>query len=446
MNKDRSRITDFQKFLFLNSPKEGYRPWEKGDISVGISTSSRRRRSEIKDIKRAKELNFSKRVQEMEDPNAAPLDKDAIGVDSEHEERIKTETGLKRFEGCLLGGAVGDALGAPIEFSRLSSIRTRYGYDGLKDYVPAFGKIGAITDDTQMTLFTAEGLLRGVVRFRERGICSPQHVIYNAYLRWLQTQGHIVRNETSDLWVYRPNSWVRDLPEMNSLRAPGNTCMEALMSGEMGTTENRINDSKGCGGVMRVAPIGLIALDPFGLAVKAAAITHGHPSGYLSAGVFALIIGQVVNGSSLRDAINKALFEELPKHEHHGETLIACRKAIDLADSVMAEENGTPTAEMVESLGGGWVGEEALAIAIFCSLVHENDFEKAIILSVNHSGDSDSTGSMTGNILGALHGVDVIPQRWLEPLELRDAIKEMAVDLATVYRDDRQWKEKYPGI
>ena len=85
----------------------------------------------------------------------------------------------------------------------------------------------------------------------------------------------------------------------------------------------------------------------------------------------------------------------------------------------------------VEQLGQGWVAEEALAISLYCALA-ASSFESALVLAVNHDGDSDSTGSITGNILGALLGEAVIPSRWLEPLEARDILEQMADDLASV--------------
>src|SRR5687768_16508998 len=95
-----------------------------------------------------------------------------------------------RISGCLLGGAVGDALGAPIEFMGLDEIRRRFGPDGLLEFTPGYvGGIGKITDDTQMTLFTAEGILRGRARWAVRGICHLPSVVHAAYMRWLVTQG-----------------------------------------------------------------------------------------------------------------------------------------------------------------------------------------------------------------------------------------------------------------
>ena len=105
-------------------------------------------------------------------------------------ERFADRRDQAHFAGCLLGGAVGDALGAPVEFLSLSEIRARFGPGGIHGFVPAYDRVGAITDDTQMTLFTAEGLIRGDNRAREKGIGGgPIHCVHHAYLRWYETQG-----------------------------------------------------------------------------------------------------------------------------------------------------------------------------------------------------------------------------------------------------------------
>lgn len=77
-------------------------------------------------------------------------------------------------------------------------------------------------------------------------------------------------------------------------------------------------------------------------------------------------------------------------------------------------------------------------------------FENAIVLAVNHDGDSDSTGAITGNILGALHGTAMIPERWLVPLELRQVVEAVASDLLncrawTSFMDDAELLSRYPG-
>lgn len=325
---------------------------------------------------------------------------------------------LDRFTGCLLGGAVGDALGAPVEFMRLDSIRQRFGSAGIRDYAPAYGRLGAITDDTQMTLFTAEGLIQAHDRGRQRGIWHPPTMVYHAYLRWLETQDGQAPYPTPEA---RQGSLL-DIPALHERRGPGNTCLSALRSGRMGIIEQPINNSKGCGGVMRVAPAGLIRVeDHFWLGCELAAITHGHPSGYLAAGFLAGLVAAIVAGATLPEAISaiRATLQTYPGHE---ECLQAVDAARDLAHAAL------PTPESVERLGAGWVAEEALAIALFCALV-AGSFEEGVITAVNHSGDSDSTGAITGNILGAMLGKGAIPARWLEPLELRDEIEALATGM-----------------
>jgi hypothetical protein len=118
---------------------------------------------------------------------------------------LKAPTQLDRIRGSLLGGAVGDALGAGIEFLSLEAIRERFGFLGVDDFVPAYGRVGAITDDTQMTLFTAEGLIRAWCRFEDRGICHPPSIVHHAYLRWLLTQGEKPKQKGIDI---RKDGWL----------------------------------------------------------------------------------------------------------------------------------------------------------------------------------------------------------------------------------------------
>ena len=86
----------------------------------------------------------------------------------------------------------------------------------------------------------------------------------------------------------------------------------------------------------------------------------------------------------------------------------------------------------IEFLGEGWVGEEALAIAVFCALKYENDFSRALIAAVNHGGDSDSTGAICGNIIGAMVGLSGIGEEWKEHLELSDEIMELADEIINI--------------
>jgi len=326
-----------------------------------------------------------------------------------------------RYSGCLLGGAIGDALGAPVEFMRLSDIIAGFGPQGITQYAPAYGGLGTITDDTQMTLFTAEGLLRAVARKACSDYTPLVEMVAESYLRWLSTQG-------SPPPVRIPlDSWLTRQKPLHSLRAPGNTCLASLKSLSMPPKPSQ-NNSKGCGGVMRMAPVGLIgrslnwdARRVFDTSCLIALLTHGHPSGVFPAGVLAVLIMALVDGASLREGLiaAKAL---LCEKENYEETLRAVESAEELA------ARSLPPREAIARLGQGWVGEEALAISIYCALVARS-FEQGVILAVNHDGDSDSTGAITGNLLGALYGVKALPPAWLEPLELREVIEEVAEDL-----------------
>jgi ADP-ribosylglycohydrolase len=347
--------------------------------------------------------------------------------------------------GCFLGGAVGDALGAPIEFESIGAIRTRYGRDGLTDYAPAYGVRGAITDDTQMTLFTAEGILRAYTRGNAKGLCHPPSVVDHAYARWLLTQG-----ERSRRWdVDEPDGWLVSVGALHARRAPGNTCLSALAGAEAGTVLAPINDSKGCGGVMRAAPAGLTGAGPFGepltFGSDIAALTHGHPSGYLAAGVLADVVSRLVVGDELEIALEAALMR-VSVEPGSEELTRAVRHAMDRAD-----DDAELEPEEIEQLGGGWVAEEALAIAVFVAM-SASSFEEGVLAAVNHSGDSDSTGAIAGNLLGALYGVEAIPPAWLDGLELRAEIDSLVDDWVRCFWSDEridveapEWCDRYPG-
>jgi ADP-ribosylglycohydrolase len=326
----------------------------------------------------------------------------------------------RRIRGCLLAGAVGDALGAPVEFAGLDEIRHRFGPEGLREPTPAFGRAGAITDDTQMTLFTSEGLVVAAAGGRLGERSSVVRCVHRAYLRWLRTQGERSSHPTFERTA---EGWLTGVPELHSRRAPGVTCIGALVGDRMGRPEHPLNMSKGCGSVMRIAPLGLAlaADDPFGLGCDLGALTHGHPTGYLAAGFFAHVIREVVTRASIEAACEDAR-EELCRRPHHEE----CADAVDRALSLV--QRGRPSPESVETLGQGWTAEEAVAIALYCALVAP-DLECALRLAVNHGGDSDSTGSLTGNLLGAALGDQSIPGRWLDVLELRAEIERVADEL-----------------
>ena len=357
---------------------------------------------------------------------------------------------IDKYRGCIIGGAVGDALGFAVEFMQDETIFQKYGELGITKYDLING-VAQISDDTQMTLFTANGLLLGTTRGMTRGIMgSYPGYIALCYKEWYKTQ-----YESYPLNEKYPYSWLINVPELFASRAPGNTCLSAIESGIEGTIQEPINRSKGCGGVMRVAPIGIyfgdkrITIDDVDMiGAETAALTHGHELGYIPAAALVHIIHLISHQEiSLVDAVNDAIvsMERLfPDSKHMSTFTGLMKKAIELSGENLDD------LDAIRELGQGWVAEETLAIAVYCALKYSQDFEKAIIASVNHSGDSDSTGAVTGNILGAYLGMKAIPQKFIENLELKDVILEIADDLYNdckiseygSYRDD-VWEQKY---
>lgn len=338
------------------------------------------------------------------------------------------------FIGSLIGGAIGDALGYTVEFMYLDEIKSKFGEQGIIDLqVDRVIKKALISDDTQMTLFTVDGLFWATDSFSKNAIGSyAEHGIYKSYLRWYYTQTCRMPSRKDKAWLehqpYEKQDSILNYKELFTQRAPGNSCLSALGSCKMGTIEDHINNSKGCGGVMRVAPVGLfLHREPevaFKVGAEASAITHGHPTGYLCAGAFATIIAELINGKSILDSITTSI-KVLKSYPGHLETLNAINNAIELSSS----DDSIETA--LSKIGQGWIGEEALAIALYCAL-KEKDFRKALIMSVNHDGDSDSTGAICGNILGACYGLSAMPEEWIEKLELKDLVIEMGSKLYDV--------------
>ena len=229
---------------------------------------------------------------------------------------------IDKYRGCLLGGAAGDALGYAIEFDREEAIAARYGSRGIRDYQLDERGLAPFSDDTQMTLYTANSLLCSVAALSAQAsgdgptlvsptlapptalsACTPAPPALPSpaalaayapaqmaqfYVEWMYTQ-------VSPYPLAEPKAWISSLPELFASRAPGVTCMNACEA--MANGAKAVNNSKGCGGIMRMAPVGLINTSPgFSgvelqcLGAQLAELTHCHELGWMPAGVFAHIV------------------------------------------------------------------------------------------------------------------------------------------------------------
>ncbi|WP_284984664.1 ADP-ribosylglycohydrolase family protein [Arthrobacter sp. efr-133-TYG-118] len=343
-----------------------------------------------------------------------------------------------RVRGCLLGGALGDSLGYAVEFDDVATIRSRFGAAGLT----SFGQLDGgshFSDDTQMTLYTVDGLVEALEWANDGVAADETACLWLAYLRWLATQGVALPSSAP---VPQPR-WIDSQDVLRHRRHPGKACLSGLATGQMGTKFRPVNpESKGCGTVMRSAPFGLVPhiseATVYKLSTDAASLTHGHPSARQSAGAFSVLVHRLSAGEDVRTAAEHALSVVSALPDPAPELLDRLREALELssAGTLLSPE------ELTGQLGEGWVAEEALAVGLYAVLATtaaaetQRDpaahFRQAIAVALNHNGDSDSTASIAGNILGALHGEEALPPDWLEALEAPDVIRGMAQRLIAV--------------
>ena len=342
---------------------------------------------------------------------------------------------LDKIKGCIIGGAIGDALGYPVEFVySFHNIQENYGENGIVNYDLEYAWLddkvnqAQISDDTQMTLYTLEALMQNAE--------ANEEIIQNvtdAYLVWMGFQtGQNVHVED----IYKTSK----LPELNQRRAPGNTCLSALVSINRG--REVVNDSKGCGGIMRVAPVGIYGTlkgwtleHTAKIAGKIAEITHKHPlSTYASAACAVLIQLCLMEEKMNKEIFIKKVLESLDIIKNLYESTPEMQ-AFDayIHKTLALTESQNPDWKVIEQkIGEGWVAEESFAIAIFCVTRHIDNFEDCIVSAVNHGGDSDSTGAIVGNIIGAILGYEAIPESYKVDLQNLEFIEKLSEEISKI--------------
>lgn len=335
--------------------------------------------------------------------------------------RTEQQDFRSRVRGTLLGGALGDAFGAPVDLLQLDGIRGVHGAEGLTDLVAAHGRRGAVTAATQMTLFTVDGLIRAQVR-RDTGAWHPPTDVHRAHRRWAATQSDWGPDERrkEDGWLAR-EEW------LYSRREPDRPCLVGFADDVLGTLENPKNPTeRGPSAASRSAPFGLlVGWEPqlvMQLAVECAVQSHGHPTAYLSAGAYAVLIHALARGESLDGSVQRALALLAARPGHQPVT-------DSLKHALGAVRQGMPTAARVEELTADGTAEGALGAAVYAALVCE-DVRHGLRLAVNHGGRSAAAGALCGGLLGALHGETALPPAWLTELEGRPTVLELADDFA----------------
>ncbi len=305
---------------------------------------------------------------------------------------------INRFRGCIYGLAIGDALGFPNEFLRLLQIREKYGESGLEDFKPAYGlPAGSYSDDTQMSL----ALARAIIKTDDFDVENFMGYVKDEFVAWSKS------------------------PENN--RAPGGACMTGCVNMEKGVHWKESGDSwsKGCGAAMRAAPLGLVfhknTEKLFELAYAASVCTHGNPTGIASGIGTAYAVGLILGGVEPLEIVDKVC--DIPH-------------ATDEYTRKMRQVKGLLEEDLevaIPVLGEGWVGEEALAIALYIFNKFPRDYKRSVLAAANTNGDSDSLACITGALSGAFNGIETIPETWIRRVENSELLRETADKLYRRY-------------
>lgn len=343
--------------------------------------------------------------------------------------------------GCLLGLAVGDAMGHAVDEKTWDEIREDYGPNGLLGY-DLVNDCAAGSSYTQVAAYVANGLLLGITRGK------PENYLrfINLSLReWARAQ-HFPRDPE------RSFCWVAKLPQMRRKKYKDSRMLDALRAQTPGTPESPINRAATPGSLTAAVMVGL-AYNPkymemnqvVRLGAQTVALTHGDPMAFLSGGVLAEIFAGILQDPEreLREVFEEAIhgMQNLYSLKFSQADQLAAQltRAMDMAGAEDAQA-------CMEKLGCD-TAAECLAGALCAALTCPEDFDGAMILSVNHSGRSAAVGALTGAILGAKMGAEALPDFYLESLEAADILEQLAQDLAlgspTAGLFDDDWDHKY---
>lgn len=343
------------------------------------------------------------------------------------------------YTGAMLGAAVGDAVGS------------FYANEKKKETPLAILRFGGLM---QLAVFTAEGLLRATHRAKMHGTNGTfAEIIYESYLRWMKTQSvnydDIVNLPEKDGWLIRRR-------ELYHKGAPLKRTLRALKSKRIGDLDHPLNKEADFEALLPVLPVGLMfpgdVKDAFRIAAEAAALTHGAPEAYLSAGFYAALISSLVAEIPLTEAISLALkeLETWPKHQKVKERIITSLYFLDETENDSSEELHEDLTRFENSFKNSIVAQDILAYSLYCTLRFQDDFREALLRSVRYKGAPEACGMLVGSLLGVVNGEESIPKDWLEALKHKDIVLQVADDLFTgikgdIYSTNREWADKYPG-
>ena len=313
----------------------------------------------------------------------------------------------QKFMGCILGLAIGDALGMPTEFLNIDEIYEIFGQQGVTDFVDGSHPAGTFTDDTQMSLAIANALISVADHkpLQQANIDTIMTEISHGYVKW----------------AFGPKN----------NRSPGLTCMKGCKNLKAGINwrESGVAGSKGCGSAMRSAPIGLVFYNNHKklneVAIASSQATHGHPCALAGSVATAYLVALAVVGTPPDKYID-----------------MLCDFTADISDEFVSKIEEVQDCLDLESreafrlLGDAWVAEEAVADALYCFLRSPLDYRKTVLTAANSNGDSDSIACIAGAISGAFNGIQGIPRSWVERVEKTEFLQKTSTQLLIATRQN----------
>jgi len=355
------------------------------------------------------------------------------------------------YRGCLLGLAIGDAMGYPVDTRTWPQIREDYGPYGLMGYDLRNG-YAEISSHTQLTAFSCNGLLLGQTRGQVYGKMAPfVRYVYLAQQEWAIGQRRYDQPGRNHCWVFR-------VSEMRHRHCTDTRMVETLNRSRPGSLEDPVNRYDTPASLAAAIAAGVFAdsgklghKEADRLGAETVALTHGHPLAFLPGAVIAHVIGDCLRHSDvpLKAIVKKSLrtlqeqfVREYPREV--GQITALVEQAMSLA-----EERLTQPVTAMERLKCD-TGAEVLAGAVYAALLCEDDFDNAMVVAVNHSGRSAAVGCLTGAILGAKMGEGALPDFYLDGLYIAEVLRELADDLihgCPMVRGnllfDGDWESKY---
>ncbi len=364
--------------------------------------------------------------------------------------RVRRET----YRGCFLGMAVGDAMGYPVDSRSWQQIREDYGPNGLLGYDLMNG-YAEITSHTQLAAFACDGMLIGITSGQMTGQMYPFVRYVGLGLReWAASQRAWGRPDRTFCWLLHQ-------PEISRRHCLDTRMLETLSRDHrrfpLGSPDDPRNSYAGPGALLAAMAPGLCLdeqrmeqpeIDYLGAEIVA--LTHGSPQAYLTGAMLAHLTSLVIREPQGDFAAQVKKSAEAIKVTY-GPRYSAAFEVCNLVNQAltMAQNHSVSPVSVMERLKCETC-PQVLAGAVYAVLTSQGDFDRAMIIAVNHSGASAAVGAITGAMLGARLGETALPEFYMECLEPVEVLRELADDLyhgCPMERGNRlfdaDWDRKY---